>query len=81
MILVIYIFENLVYTGGFLGKQIGAEPGGPGRTSTRVSFKSLAPTRSPVDADWSSARDEWKRPNLLQEIIEFVSIPDFNFKG
>ena len=30
MILVIYIFENLVYTGGFLGKQIGAEPGGPG---------------------------------------------------
>ena len=26
-------------------------------TSTRVSFESLAPTRSPVDADWSSASD------------------------
>ena len=50
-------------------------------TSTRVSFESLAPTRSLVDADWSSASDELKRPNLLQEIIEFVSIPALNFKG
>ena len=29
-------------------------------TSTRVSFKSLAPTRSTADADWSSASDESK---------------------
>ena len=40
-------------------------------TSTRVSLESLAPTRSPVDADWSSASDELKTPNLLKEIIDF----------
>ena len=54
MILVIYIFENLVYTGGFLGKQIGEEPGGHQHQSIiRVSrAHALTSGRWLVERQW-----------------------------
>ena len=70
-----------MYTGPSWGGKISEGPGGTGGHQDQSIIR-VSRAHALTSGRWLVERQWWiKRPNWLQEIIEFVAILALNFKG